>query len=81
MSGWDALQRESLRAMGLSLYQHVATGKDAPAQLSPALHAALARAARCQPQELFPITVAMAVHTAQGKRALWPRLRAMRRSR
>lgn len=77
---WDRLQRESLQAMGLSPYR-VLPGPDAPAEISPTLRAALARAAHVSEQALPPISVAMAVESAAGKRALWPRLRALRRER
>ena len=75
---WDGLQREALAAMGLTLYRRLPTG-DVAAELPPALLAALARAARVPPEALPPISAAMAVETAAGKRALWPRLRALRR--
>lgn len=75
---WDALQREALHAMGLQPLRHVPVG-DAPAELAPALLAALARAARVAPEHLPAITAAMAVDTAAGKRALWPALRTLRR--
>lgn len=78
--GWDSLQRESLQAMGLVVYRRVPTG-DAPVALSPALQAALVRAVGGDAALLPPVTAAMAVHTAAGKRALWPRLRALRRGR
>lgn len=77
---WDRLQHESLQAMGLPVHRLLPRG-DAPAELSPALRAALARAACSEEAALPLITAAMAVHTAAGKRALWPRLRALRRGR
>lgn len=80
MSAWDRVQQETLQAMGLLLYRPLPRG-DAPAELTPALRAALARAARVEVAALPAITAAMAVDTAAGKRALWPRLRALRRGR
>lgn len=75
---WDQTQLDALQAMGLTPMKVVPMG-DAPAELSPALQQALARAAGCEVSALFTITAAMAADTAEGKRALWPRLRAWRR--
>ena len=77
---WDALQLETLQAMGLQPMRRVPAA-DAPAELSSALQAALQRAAGGPGVILPPITMKMAVHTAAGKRALWPQLRALRRGR
>lgn len=89
---WDAFQREALEAMGHVLYAPRAqaptaappspsasmAGLDAP--VPRGLLQALARAAGVRPDALPPLPPLAQLRTPAGKRALWPRLRALRRS-
>jgi hypothetical protein len=89
---WDAFQREALEAMGHVLYAPRApaptaalpppsasmAGMDAP--VPRGLLQALARAAGVRPDALPPLPPLAQLRTPAGKRALWPRLRALRRS-
>ena len=83
---WDSFQREALTALGLVVYQaagspldspvspqRVAAGSDAPSLLQ-----ALARAAGVPVECLVDLPPLDRLRTAAAKRALWPRLRAMR---
>ena len=81
---WDSFQREALTALGHVVYrvagspvdpstpQHVAAGDGAPPLLQ-----ALARAAGVPVERLVDLPLEQ-LRNAVAKRALWPRLRAMR---
>jgi hypothetical protein len=81
---WDSFQREALTALGHVVYrvagspvdpspsQHVAAGDGAPLLLQ-----ALARAAGVPVERLVDLPLEQ-LRNAAAKRALWPRLRAMR---
>jgi len=71
---WDGFQREVLAALGHTLY--TVAGAEAH---SPALLQALARAAGTEVTQLPPLASPAQLRTPAGKRALWPRLRALRR--
>lgn len=71
---WDGFQREVLAALGHPLY----TVADAEAH-SPALLEALAHAAGTGVTQLPQLPSPAQLRTPAGKRALWPRLRALRR--
>ena len=71
---WDGFQREVLAALGHTLY----TVAEADAH-SPALLQALARAAGLEVAQLPQLPSPPQLRTPAGKRALWPRLRALRR--
>lgn len=82
---WDPLQREVLVALGHTLYR--ATGDDADAAPVPgdALALALLRAAARGPDAIDAAALcrewgpSARLRAAATKRALWPRLRALRR--
>lgn len=85
-SGWSPLQREMLEAMGLPLYR--AVGIAAPGELpdDPLIHALLRAAGRSRDAEdavrlakTWPAPRALR-SDPHAKRALWPQLRALRRS-
>ena len=71
---WDGFQREVLAALGHPLY----TVAEADAH-SAALLLALARAAGVEVTQLPHLPSPAQLRTPAGKRALWPRLRALRR--
>ena len=82
---WDSFQREALTALGHVVYRaagspvspstshHVAAGDGAPPLLQ-----ALARAAGVPADRLVDLPPLEQLRNAAAKRALWPRLRAMR---
>ena len=72
---WDGFQREVLAALGHPLY----TVAEAEAH-SPALLQALAQAANVEVLQLPQLPAPAQLRTPAGKRALWPRLRALRRT-
>ena len=81
---WDPFQRSVLVELGHVLYRPVPLAGTDAAQPDPALLARLARAAGMAPDdfahrvgELGPLAAVQG--DARAKRALWPRLRAMRR--
>jgi hypothetical protein len=91
---WDAFQREMLEAMGHAVYVS-RTSAAPPAQSTPSLSSttaglgepvprgllqALARAAGVAPDALPALPPLAQLRTPAGKRALWPRLRGLRRS-
>jgi hypothetical protein len=91
---WDAFQREMLEAMGHAVYVP-RTSAASPAPSMPAtpsttsglgepvprgLLQALARAAGVAPDALPALPPLAQLRTPAGKRALWPRLRGLRRS-
>jgi hypothetical protein len=88
---WDAFQREMLEAMGHAVYVPRSSAAS-PAASLPASTAglgepvprglleALARAAGVAPDALPALPPLAQLRTPAGKRALWPRLRGMRRS-
>jgi len=80
---WDAFQREALEALGHSVFRLADAGQDAAeldiAALTPLQRAVLRAAARSRPDASL-LSAANAVRAnAAAKRALWPRLRALRR--
>lgn len=82
----DGFQREVLAALGHQVYvlsPAVAPRPGAPAGAAdvPALLEAIARAAGVDPGDLPPLPPMEALRTPAGKRAAWPRLRALRGSR
>ena len=83
---WSPLQRGMLDAMGLSVYR--AVGIAAPGELpdDPLIHALLRAAGRSSDAEdavrlakAWPAPRALRANP-DAKRALWPQLRALRRS-
>lgn len=88
---WDAFQRDVLAALGHTVYVPRARPGAASASddvragghgdLPPALLQALARAAGVPVDALPPLPPVAQLRTAAGKRALWPRLRGLRRER
>jgi hypothetical protein len=83
---WDPFQREVLAALGHALLVPVAAragglSQDgaADADLPPLLRA-LARAAGGDPARLPPLPPLAELRSPAAKRALWPRLRALRRA-
>jgi hypothetical protein len=82
---WDPFQRAVLAELGHVLYRPVRLAVPGAAQVDDAVLARLARAAAMDIDDftrsfgdLAPLA---ALHgDARAKRALWPRLRAMRRS-
>jgi len=88
---WDAFQREMLEAMGHVVYVPRPSGAS-PMPSSPSSTAglgepvprgllqALARAAGVTPDALPALPPLAQLRTPAGKRALWPRLRGLRRS-
>ncbi len=87
---WDPFQRAVLAELGLALYRLPGASPAAPvpavgATADAGMLARLARAARVTPEALLAhAEIAAAVARLRGdaaaKRALWPRLRALRRS-
>ena len=84
---WDAFQREVLSALGHEVLALVATGAAgtaiAPAIDAtgmPALQQALLRAVGGDPARLAGLPPLAQLRTPAAKRALWPRLRALRRA-
>lgn len=82
---WDAFQRAALAEMGYVLYRPLSAGAATEVQLDDALLARLAKAAGTEPELLREQTdlmnLAAGMHgDAAAKRALWPRLRALRRN-
>jgi len=71
---WDGFQREVLAALGHPLYTVAEAGAH-----SPALLQALARAAGVEVAGLPQLPPPAQLRMPAGKRALWPRLRALRR--
>jgi hypothetical protein len=80
---WDALQLEVLEAMGHGVYRRVAPPRP-PLPEDPLLHALLRAAARSEEDEDAHLLcrewmpVSRLAGDAGAKRALWPRLRALR---
>jgi hypothetical protein len=78
---WDSFQREALAALGHVVYraadargsQRIAVDDGAPPLLQ-----ALARAAGVSVQRLTDLPPLEQLRNPAAKRALWPRLRAMR---
>jgi hypothetical protein len=82
---WDSVQREALTALGFVVYQAADSPLEAPATQrvaaadgTPPLLQALARAAGVTVERLVGLPPLEQLRTAAAKRALWPRLRAMR---
>lgn len=93
---WDGFQREVLAELGLRAYALAgaeprqalpsSAGQGAPSAppggLSPALLAALARAAGCAPDQVAGLAgIETAPDCVAARRALWPRLRRLRSPR
>ncbi len=88
---WDPFQREVLAELGLVAYQassQASTASDRPAGApDPRMLARVARAAGLAPEALQASAPAIAAACAAlagdaaAKRALWPRLRRLRRER
>jgi hypothetical protein len=85
---WDAFQREALAELGHVLYAPLRAGPAGARaiEVDPAMLARLARAAGVEADALLAhADIAGLTTTLRGdpaaKRALWPRLRALRRSR
>ena len=74
-SEWDDFQRDVLDALGHVVYR---VQDPATANLSPALLQALAAAAKSDASRLPPLPPGLPAPAA--KRALWPRLRALRKA-
>lgn len=89
---WDPFQRAALAELGLALYRLPGSLSPAPMQAAAAgaaddagMLTRLARAAGVAPEALLAhaeiaATAARLRGDAAAKRALWPRLRALRRS-
>ena len=82
---WDAYQREVLRELGHDVYGLLHTATPVAADIDGEMLARVAKAAGLQPQvllaQLDSPAVLLALHgNAAAKRALWPRLRALRRA-
>ena len=82
---WDSFQREALTALGHVVYHAAGSVPDAPASQriaagdgAPPLLQALARAAGVPADRLVDLPPLEQLRNAAAKRALWPRLRAMR---
>ena len=82
---WDSFQREALTALGHVVYQAVDPALNAPASQRvaaddgvPPLLQALARAVGVPIERLVDLPPLDQLRNAAAKRALWPRLRAMR---
>ena len=80
---WDAVQREVLAELGLSLWMPRMPGGEPPPPPDPRVAAMLARAAGMTPQELSEAGMVLPAYErlreAAVKRALWPQLRGLRR--
>ena len=91
---WDAFQRDVLAALGHTVYVpraqpdaarpsgasgNASAADVVPGGLPPALLEALARAAGVAVEALPPLPPPAEIRTPVGKRALWPRLRSLRR--
>ena len=82
---WDGFQREALTALGHVVYRAAAApgnarqepGSTADGEATPLLRA-LARAAGMPVERLSGLPPLDQLRSAAAKRALWPRLRAMR---
>jgi hypothetical protein len=85
---WDAFQREALAELGHVVYMPLQTGPAGArvVDVDAAMLTRLARAADVETEALLAhpdiaeLTLSLRGDAA-GKRALWPRLRALRRSR
>ena len=75
---WDAFQREALAELGLRVYQLAPVEIVLPRGLSPALFAALQRAAGPGHAEVAALPGLATLQDATSKRALWPSLRRLR---
>jgi hypothetical protein len=82
---WDSFQREALTALGHVVYQAAGPALNASALQrgatddgAPPLLQALARAAGVPVERLVDLPPLEQLRNAAAKRALWPRLRAMR---
>ena len=86
---WDAFQREMLSALGHEVVVLAAAMDAAPVEAAPAaqfdatgmppLQQALVRAVGGDPTRLAGLAPLEQLRTPAAKRALWPRLRALRR--
>jgi hypothetical protein len=79
---WDGFQREVLAALGHQLYAVADAAPAAPSvQDAPPLLRALARAVGSDVATLPALPPLDQLRTPAAKRALWPRLRALRSAR
>ena len=80
---WDAFQREVLDALGHGLYRLADAGQEAAewdiAALTPLQRSVLRAAGRSRPDASLLSAAKSLRANAAAKRALWPRLRALRR--
>lgn len=79
---WDALQREALVELGLTLWTRHVPGSEPTPPPDPRVLAMLAKACAMSPQALAEAGVALPgferLREASVKRALWPALRGLR---
>ena len=79
---WDALQREALVELGLTLWAPHVPGSEPPPPPDPRVLSLLAKAAGMSPQALAEAGTALPglerLREASVKRALWPLLRGLR---
>lgn len=79
---WDALQREALVELGLTLWAPHMPGSEPPPPPDPRVVAMLAKAAGMSPQAFAEAGIVLPgyerLRDASVKRTLWPRLRGLR---
>lgn len=79
---WDALQREALTELGLTLWAPHVPGSEPPPPPDPRVLAMLAKVVGMSPQALAEAGLALPsierLREASVKRALWPQLRGLR---
>ena len=79
---WDALQRDALVELGLTLWAPHVPGSEPPLLPDPRVLAVLAKAAGMSPQALTEAGLSLPgferLREASVKRALWPMLRGLR---
>ena len=83
---WSALQRDTLEAMGLPVYRAIGIAMPGEVPDDPLIHALLRAAGRAVDAEdalrltkTWPASRTLRIDPL-AKRALWPQLRALRRS-
>jgi hypothetical protein len=77
---WDDFQRDVLDALGHVVFRHVGAGADDTPPEDTPLTRALARAANTPLDQLRKLPPLDTLRAPAAKRALWPRLRAMRKA-
>jgi len=79
---WDALQREALVELGLTLWAPHVPGSEPPPPPDPRVLAMLAKVAGVSPHALTDAGLSLPgferLREASVKRALWPMLRGLR---